>query len=75
MAPKPAHEVAKEDYSEHVAISPPPTPDIGDDDDHRGIEQQQGSHDAVSGDLAASSGSSSSVAVFIELPVVNQFDA
>lgn len=67
MAATTANEVAQEDISEQPDVSAPATPDIGGDDDNRGIEQQ-GPHVAVS----AASGSSLSVS--IELPAVNKLD-
>ena len=69
MATKSSDEVAQEDISEHIDESAPGTPDIAPIDDNRSSEQ----HSPQAG-VSAASGSSSSVAISIELPAVNMLD-
>ena len=67
MASKSPDEVADEDIIEEPDVSEQPdTPAV---DDNRGIEQQ-----GPLAALSAASGSSSAVAISIELPAVNQLD-
>ena len=67
MASKSPDEVADEDIIEEPDVSE--QPDIPAVDDNRGIEQQ-----GPLAALSAASGSSSAVAMSIELPAVNQLD-